>query len=168
MSHSIDRQTSSERSLVKCSRCVRERLRYCCLQEKCEGRSCANSCGACPNAGVLKPRGIPLERAVARICREAGARVRHNVLLADMNLDLPVADHGPLLDTIDDQCREGVKVANGRVFKLEPTPTFTTKIRQLYEMVLVRHGVMICGGYCMVVCVCVCVRARVSVSSLFL
>ena len=47
---------------------------------------------ACPNAGVLKPRGIPLERAVARICREAGARVQHNVLLADMNLDLPVAD----------------------------------------------------------------------------
>ncbi len=48
---------------------------------------------ACPNAGVLKPRGIPLERAVARICREAGARVRENVLLADMNLDLPVADN---------------------------------------------------------------------------
>ena len=47
---------------------------------------------ACPNAGVLKPRGIPLEKAVARICREAGARVRQNVLLADMNLDTPVAD----------------------------------------------------------------------------
>ena len=47
---------------------------------------------ACPHAGVLKPRGIPLEKAVARICREAGARVQHNVMLADMNLDHPVAD----------------------------------------------------------------------------
>ena len=50
-------------------------------------------------------------------------------------VDLPVADHGPLLETIDDQCREGITQGPGRVFKCEPVPSFTTKIRELYEMV---------------------------------
>ena len=61
-------------------------------------------------------------------------------------VDLPTADHGPLLACIDEQCRLGVKVASGRVYKMEPIDTFTNKIRELYEMVLVRHGVMICGA----------------------
>ena len=47
---------------------------------------------ACPTAGVLGPRGAPLERAAARVYREAGARVANNVLLRDMNLDVPLAD----------------------------------------------------------------------------
>lgn len=47
---------------------------------------------ACPNSGVLRPRGVPLERAAARICREAGARVTTNVRLAHMNIDVPVND----------------------------------------------------------------------------
>ena len=47
---------------------------------------------ACPVAGVLGPRGAPLERAAARICREGGARVATNVLLRDMNVDVPLAD----------------------------------------------------------------------------
>ena len=47
---------------------------------------------ACPTAGVLGPRGAPLERAAARVCREAGARVANNVLLRDMNLDVSLAD----------------------------------------------------------------------------
>ena len=47
---------------------------------------------ACPTAGVLGPRGAPLERAAARVCREAGARVANNVFLRDMNLDVPLAD----------------------------------------------------------------------------
>ena len=47
---------------------------------------------ACPVAGVLGPRGAPLERAAARICREGGARVATNVLLRDMNVDEPLAD----------------------------------------------------------------------------
>ena len=29
---------------------------------------------ACPTAGVLGPRGVPLEKAAARVCREGGAR----------------------------------------------------------------------------------------------
>ena len=47
---------------------------------------------ACPVAGVLGPQGAPLERAAARICREGGARVATNVLLRDMNIDVPLAD----------------------------------------------------------------------------
>ena len=47
---------------------------------------------ACSNAGVLGPRGAPLERAAARVCREAGARVSTNVFLRDMNIDIPVVD----------------------------------------------------------------------------
>ena len=39
-------------------------------------------------AGVLATRAMPLEH----VCREAGARVVRNVRLADMNLDVPVAD----------------------------------------------------------------------------
>ena len=42
---------------------------------------------ACAQAGVLRGRGIPLERAAARVCREAGARVTTNTRLSDLNLD---------------------------------------------------------------------------------
>ena len=41
---------------------------------------------ACPRSGVLRGRGCPLERAAARICREAGARVTTNTLLTHLNL----------------------------------------------------------------------------------
>ena len=47
---------------------------------------------ACATSGVLPTRALPLEHAVARVCREAGARVARNVRLADMNVDVPVAD----------------------------------------------------------------------------
>ena len=43
-------------------------------------------------SGVLSTRALPLEHAVARVCREAGARVARHVRLADMNLDVPVSD----------------------------------------------------------------------------
>ena len=41
---------------------------------------------------MLASRALPLERAAARVCQEAGARVAHNVRLADMNIDVPVSD----------------------------------------------------------------------------
>ena len=41
---------------------------------------------ACSTCGVLRRRGKPLEKAAARVCREAGARVAENVLLRDMNV----------------------------------------------------------------------------------
>ena len=42
---------------------------------------------ACPRSGVLRARAGPLERATARVCREAGATVALNVLVRDLNLD---------------------------------------------------------------------------------
>ena len=48
---------------------------------------------ACAQAGVLPSRAIPLERALARICREAGARVATNGPLNRMNLPAPVVDN---------------------------------------------------------------------------
>ena len=41
---------------------------------------------------VLGARGAALEKAAARVCREAGARVATNVFLRDMNVDVPLAD----------------------------------------------------------------------------
>ncbi|OLQ06448.1 hypothetical protein AK812_SmicGene10260 [Symbiodinium microadriaticum] len=41
---------------------------------------------ACPRSGVLRARGGPLERAAARVCREAGAAVATHVLVRDLNL----------------------------------------------------------------------------------
>ena len=41
---------------------------------------------ACAVAGALGRRGFPLENASARICREAGGRVRTNVYVQDMDL----------------------------------------------------------------------------------
>ena len=41
---------------------------------------------ACPRSGVLRARGGPLERAAARICREAGAVVATHTLVRDLNV----------------------------------------------------------------------------------
>ena len=38
-------------------------------------------------AGVLGGRGFPLEQAAAQVCREAGARVRTNTFVRDMDLE---------------------------------------------------------------------------------
>ena len=46
---------------------------------------------ACATSGVLPTRALPLEHALARVCREAGARVARNVRVADMNIDVPDA-----------------------------------------------------------------------------
>ncbi|CAK0884260.1 unnamed protein product, partial [Prorocentrum cordatum] len=56
---------------------------------RCRGRLDARGDhrAACPRAGVLKKRSIPLEKAAARICREAGGRVAENQLLRDLNVD---------------------------------------------------------------------------------
>ena len=47
---------------------------------------------ACATAGVLQSRAIPLECALARVCREAGACVAQNVRLVDMSLQIAVHD----------------------------------------------------------------------------
>ena len=47
---------------------------------------------ACPTSGVLRTRAVPAERAIARVCREAGGRVAMHVRVAEMNVDVPVSD----------------------------------------------------------------------------
>ena len=55
---------------------------------RCGGRldSLGGHCSSCAQLGVLAQRAGPLERAVARTCREAGARVATNVALRELNL----------------------------------------------------------------------------------
>ena len=49
---------------------------------------------ACSRVGLLKPRGTPAEICVARMCQEAGARVKEYQLLRDLNIAVPVTDQG--------------------------------------------------------------------------
>ena len=51
--------------------------------------------------GMLGRRGFALESVAARICREAGGRVRTNMFLRDMDLPLPVADARRLEIVVD-------------------------------------------------------------------
>ena len=46
---------------------------------------------ACPRSGRLRSRAVPMERTQA-VCREAGATVRINTRLRDMNLSVPAID----------------------------------------------------------------------------
>ena len=46
---------------------------------------CGHQRSACSRIGLLQPRGTPAEVCMARICREAGARVKENQLLHDLH-----------------------------------------------------------------------------------
>ena len=63
-------------------------------------------------------------------------------------ITLPDADYGVLPAALQYCCDNGVEVAAGNKFILENTPTYNKKVVQLYEMVLVRHGVMVVGQTC--------------------
>ena len=47
---------------------------------------------ACMRTGRVKKRAMPTERVLARVFREAGARVRFNAFLRDMNVGVPATD----------------------------------------------------------------------------
>ena len=53
-------------------------------------------------AGILGRRGFPLETAAARICREAGARVRTNVFVRDLDLGVVGVLDGRRLEVVAD------------------------------------------------------------------
>ncbi len=61
---------------------------------------------------------------------------------------LPKADYGVLMDCLYATGDGGVEVAPENVFYLQNKPEYINKTIQLYEMVLVRHGVMIVGQTC--------------------
>ena len=48
--------------------------------------------GACPRSGRLRARAVGPERTVARLCREAGATVRTNTKLRDMNIAVSASE----------------------------------------------------------------------------
>ena len=47
---------------------------------------------ACPHSGHTQKRATPVERVMAKICREVGARVKFNAFLRDMNVSVPTSD----------------------------------------------------------------------------
>ena len=65
---------------------------------------------ACAQAGALGRRGFAVESAAARICREAGGRVRVNVFVRDMDLIIPNANDGRRLEVVVD----GLPLFGGR------------------------------------------------------
>uniref|UniRef100_A0A7S3HTS3 Dynein heavy chain n=1 Tax=Spumella elongata TaxID=89044 RepID=A0A7S3HTS3_9STRA len=61
---------------------------------------------------------------------------------------LPEADYGVLIDCLQYTCDNGVEVAPDNTYILENKAEYQCKTIQLYEMVMVRHGVMVVGQTC--------------------
>eukprot|EP00438_Fugacium_kawagutii_P035997 Skav228963 [mRNA] locus=scaffold671:28044:28988:+ [translate_table: standard] len=72
---------------------------------------------ACARSGVLRNRGGALERAAARVCREAGARVTTHTLLSELNV--------PTVDRMDNRRIEvianGLPLHNGAQLAVDTT-----------------------------------------------
>ena len=81
---------------------ILERLRLPLLitDARCECSAVLDARGqhraACPRPGRLRSRAVPTERTLARVCREAGATVRCNAELRDMNVRVHATDDGRL------------------------------------------------------------------------
>ena len=60
---------------------------------------------ACSRSGLLGKRGYAFEAAAARICREAGARVRLNVFVRDMNTDMLDVNDNRRIEIVADNLR---------------------------------------------------------------
>ena len=77
---------------------VLERLRLPLdvTESKCECGCFLDTTGrhraACPRSGRLRTRAVGPERTLARVCREAGATVRINTKLRDMNVAISASD----------------------------------------------------------------------------
>ena len=67
---------------------------------------------SCPTTGRLRTRATPVERTTARIFREAGARVRPNALLRDMNVGVAAGDNRRIEVLAQDlPCYSGAQLA---------------------------------------------------------
>ena len=89
---------------------------------------------SCTRSGRLKRRALPLERTVGRICREAGATVRQNVKLRDLNLAIPASDDREIeVVAFGLSCRAGAQLAVDVTFRSpltaagEPHPQAATQ-----------------------------------------
>ena len=72
---------------------------------------------ACPRARVLSRRGFSLESAAARICREAGGRVRTNAFVRDLDVPMANAGDGRRLEVVVD----GLPLFGGRQLAVDTT-----------------------------------------------
>ena len=72
---------------------------------------------ACARAGVLGQRGFAIESVVARICREAGGRVRTNVMVRDLDMGIHLAGDARRLDVVVD----GLPLFSGRQLAVNTT-----------------------------------------------
>ena len=74
----------------------RVRLPLDVTESRCECGDALDTFGrhraACPRSGRLRTRAVGLERTLARVCREAGATVRYNTKLRDMNVAVAAED----------------------------------------------------------------------------
>jgi hypothetical protein len=86
---------------------------------KCGGKldSLGDHRAACSTSGRLHPRSKPLERALARVCREAGARVATNMFLRDLNL----ANISPLDGRQIEICANGLPLWGGQQLAIDAT-----------------------------------------------
>ena len=67
---------------------------------------------ACMRTGRVKKRAMPTERVLARVFREAGARVRFNAFLRDMNVGVPATDTRRIEVLVQDlPCFAGAQLA---------------------------------------------------------
>ena len=67
---------------------------------------------ACTRTGRIRKRATPTEKMLARICREAGARVKFNAYLRDMNVNVRAADERRIEVLAQDlPCFNGVQLA---------------------------------------------------------
>ena len=63
-------------------------------------------------SGRVRKRATPTERMLHRICREAGARVKYNAFVRDMNLDVRADDERRIEVLAQDlPCFNGAKLA---------------------------------------------------------
>ena len=90
----------SSQLLRTCSRVLlRERLRLPLFLTESTCQGChepldplGHHGAACLHSGHTQKRATPVERVMARICREVGGRVKFNAFLRDMNVSVPTSD----------------------------------------------------------------------------
>ena len=91
-----DQSSGSNPNLFRTLVLERLRLPLDVTESKCECRCFLDTTGrhraACPRSGRLRTRAVGPERTLARVCTEAGATVRINTKLRDMNVAISASD----------------------------------------------------------------------------